>query len=727
MTRRTNRNSKLTDKTARSDSVMPAKAAVPDPGAEIAGGDPLPLGARAVGGGVNFALFSRHASAVELLLYRSSTDVEPPRVIRLDPLQHRTGDIWHVWVAGVPPGQCYAYRVDGPYQPQAGLRFNHHKLLIDPHAQALGGVAATDFERAFGYDPSSPEKDLSFSRDENTAKACRTIVVDRVFDWRSDRPLKHSWEETIIYETHVRGLTAHPSSGVEHPGTFRGVMEKIPYLKMLGVTAIELLPVQEFNENELRRTNPLTGERLRNYWGYSSVGFFAPKESYSSRGSGQQLTEFKEMVRELHSARIEVILDIALTHTAEGDELGPTLSFRGLENPIYYLLADGGRRYRNYSGCGNSLNCNHPVVREFILDCLRHWAIEMHVDGFRFDLAAILGRDESGNLASNAPLLERIAEDPILRDVKLIAEAWDAGGAYLVGGFPSQRWSEWNGRYRDDVRRFWRGDAGMTAAFASRLCGSADIYQSARRAPLNSINFVTCHDGFTLSDLVSYERKHNEANGEVNRDGTDANFSRNYGVEGESADPAVSAVRLRQMKNLLATLMLSRGVPMLLGGDEFGRSQRGNNNAYCQDNEASWYDWRLMNSNRELLRFVQELISFRKSHPVLSREKFYTADEVMWFNPSGEYPDWNAPDPTVGCVIRDLEDRRVFLCLLANAGEQPVEFRVPPSPDGMPWRYVLDTAAAAPDDIVAGDAAAEVAGSKLKLAGHSLIVLTTRR
>ena len=689
-------------------------------------GDPLPLGARVAGAGVNFAVFSRHATAIELLLYRTHTDAEPMTVIRLDPLQHRTGDIWHVWVADVLPGQCYAYRVDGPYQPHVGLRFNRNKVLIDPHAYALSAVVSTDLERALGYDPSSPGKDLSFSQTDNAAQACRAVVVERLFDWRADRPLKHSWEETIIYETHVRGLTLHPSSGVEHPGTYRGVIEKIPYLKTLGVTAIELLPVQEFNENELRRANPLTGERLRNYWGYSSVGFFAPKESYSSRGSGQQLAEFKEMVRELHAARIEVILDIALTHTAEGDELGPTLSFRGLENPIYYLLADGGRRYLNYSGCGNSLNCNHPVVREFILDCLRHWAIEMHVDGFRFDLAAILGRDESGSLASNAPLLERIAEDPILRDGKLIAEAWDAGGAYLVGSFPGQRWSEWNGRYRDDVRRFWRGDAGMTAAFASRLCGSADIYQRGGKEPLNSINFITCHDGFTLRDLVSYERKHNEANGEANRDGTDSNFSRNYGLEGESADPAVSTVRLRQMKNLLATLMLSRGVPMLLGGDEFGRSQRGNNNAYCQDNEASWYDWRLPDKNRELLRFVRELISFRKSHPVVSREKFYTADEVTWFNPSGEYPDWSAPEPIIACVIRDSEDRGTCLCLLANASEQPVEFRVPPL-SSAPWQRVIDTAAAAPEDIVSDGAAREVAGSKLNLAAHSLMVLTARR
>ncbi|HLK80757.1 MAG TPA: glycogen debranching protein GlgX [Xanthobacteraceae bacterium] len=685
-------------------------------------GVPLPLGAWVLGEGVNFAIFSRHATSVELLLYDSPDDKAPSARVVLDPGAHRTGDIWHVWEKGVRPGQCYAYRVDGPYEPERGLRFNQNRLLIDPYARALTGVSSADFERARGYGPSSSTDDRSLTLPDNALYVAKAIVVEQDFDC-CDRQLKRPWQETIIYETHVRGLTAHTSSGVKHPGTYGGVIEKLPYLKSLGVTAVEFLPLQEFNENELRRTNPETAQRLRNYWGYNTVGFFAPKESYSSRGAGEQVAEFKEMVRELHAAGIEVILDIALTHTAEGDERGPTLSFRGLENPIYYLVADGGRRYLDYSGCGNTLNCNHPVVREFILNCLRHWAIEMHVDGFRFDLAAILGRDESGNLVSNAPLLERIAEDPILRDVKLIAEAWDAGGAYLVGSFPGQRWSEWNGRYRDDVRRFWRGDPGMAAAFASRICGSADIYQRAGKEPLNSINFLTCHDGFTLTDLVRYERKHNEANREDNRDGTEANFSRNHGVEGESSDPGVCALRLRQMKNLVATLMLSRGVPMLLGGDEFGRTQHGNNNAYCQDNETSWYDWSLTDRNHELLRFVRALIAFRKAHPVLSREQFYTADEVSWFNPSGDYPDWSAPEPTLGCVIRDLEGPLAYLCLLVNAGEREVTFQVPSPAPGTHWRRVIDTAAAAPADIVASKEAEEIRTLRLTLPDHSLKVL----
>jgi isoamylase len=668
----------------------------------LAPGSPLPIGAWLSGNGVNFSLFSRNATAVELLLFESATDRLPAATIKLDPVRNHTGDIWHVWVADLQEGQAYAYRVDGEYAPQKGMRFNRNKVLLDPYGRAFSGISTMDVDRALGYDPQSPDLDLSFSSDDNVASAARSVVVNPGFDWRGDLPIRRPWSQTIIYETHVRGLTVHPSSGVAHRGCYRGVVEKIPYFKQLGITAIELLPVQEFNENEMRRLNPIDGQPLRNYWGYNSVGFFAPKGSYASDyTAGAQVAEFKEMVRELHAAGIEVILDIALTHSAENNELGPTLSFRGIENSIYYLLADGGRRYLDFSGCGNTLNCNHPVVREFILDCLRHWAVEMHVDGFRFDLAAILGRDESGRLAGNAPLLERIAEEPILRGLKLIAEAWDAGGAYLVGGFPGLRWSEWNGRYRDEVRRFWRGDPGMAGAFASRLCGSADIYQREGRQPLNSINFVTCHDGFTLADLVSYEHKHNQANGEANRDGTNDNFSHNFGVEGETTDAAINALRLRQRKNLLATLMLSRGVPMLLGGDEFGRTQRGNNNAYCQDNEISWYDWTLLERNRELFRFVQELIAFRQEHFVVARESFYTADEVIWFNPQGDYPDWAATGSTLGCVIHDIQPPHESLCLLANASAATVEFHPPaPAPGFSSWRVVIDTAAPSPADIV---------------------------
>ena len=430
----------------------------------------------------------------------------------------------------------------------------------------------------------------------------KCVFTDDHFDWHDDQPLRHPSSRIVIYEMHVRGFTIHPSSGVEHPGTYRGLVEKIPHLKELGITAVELMPVHEFNECQVAGINPQTGKPLRNYWGYDPVAFFAPKASYSSAGGlGQQTLEFKEMVLALHQAGIEVILDVVFNHTAEGSELGPTLCFRGIDNAIFYMLASDKRRYINCTGTGNTINANHPVVRDHVLAALRYWKIEMHVDGFRFDLASILGRDGDGKLLANAPLLERIAEDSILRDVKIIAEAWDAAGAYEVGSFSERRWASWNGRYRDDVRRFWRGDDGMLGSFASRICGSADIYANSGKGPECSINYVTCHDGFTLNDLVSYRDKHNEGNGQNNHDGTDANFSENNGAEGETTDAGIETLRKVQIKNLLLTLLISRGVPMLLGGDEFRRTQGGNNNAYCQDNETSWFDWRLPEQHGEFI------------------------------------------------------------------------------------------------------------------------------
>jgi len=686
-------------------------------------GRPFPLGAWSVGEAVNFALFSRHADAVELLLYDAPDASKHHTNIRLDPACHRTGDIWHVRVQGLGAGQAYAWRIDGPYEPEQGLRFNPKRIVIDPYASALIGVSSWDFARARGYDVTASEGNASPANDDNEGCAARGLIIANDFDWQDDQPLRHPWAQTIIYETHVRGFTMHPSSDVEHPGTFRGVIEKIPYLQALGITALELLPVHEFNEHELTRTNPLTGERLRNYWGYSTVGFFAPKEGYASR-AGAQVTEFKEMVRALHAVGIEVILDVVFNHTAEGNELGPTLSFRGIDNPIYYLLEDDPRYYKNYTGCGNTINCNHPVVRDFVLDCLRYWAIEMHVDGFRFDLASVLGRDEAGNLAFNPPLLERIAEDPILRDVKLIAEAWDAAGAWQVGNFAGRRWSEWNCHFRDQVRQFWRGDAGMRGGLASRLCGSADLYQASGKQPLNSINFITCHDGFTLNDLVSFERKHNEANGEENRDGTDNNWSANYGVEGDSDDPQIEALRLRQLKNLIATLILSRGVPMLLGGDEFRRSQGGNNNAYCQDNELSWYDWRLIERNSELLRFARKLIALRKRYPVLTAESFYSAEDITWFDAGGNSPDWGGSERTLGCLLHGGRFDDTELCLLFNAEPHAVAFRLPATLAGQAWRLVVDSAAAAPPDVHAPDDYPLLdEASQLVLTDHSLVVL----
>jgi glycogen operon protein len=488
---------------------------------------------------------------------------------------------------------------------------------------------------------------------------------------------------------------------VDHPGTYRGLVEKIPYLKTLGVTAVELMPVQEFNETSITRRNPQTSQPLRNYWGYDPVVFFAPKASYSSSGGlGQQKLEFKEMVRALHNAGIEVILDVVFNHTAEGDELGPTLCFRGIDNAIFYTLADDKRYYRDYTGTGNTINANHPVVRDHILAALRDWKVEMHVDGFRFDLASVLGRDAAGNLQANAPLLERIAEDYILRDVKIIAEAWDAAGAYQVGSFSVRRWAEWNGRYRDDVRRFWRGDDGMLGLFASRICGSADIYTRSGKGPEASINFVTCHDGFTLNDLVSYRYKHNEANGENNHDGTDANFSQNYGPEGKTTDAGIETLRKGQIKNFLLTLLISRGVPMLLGGDEFRRTQGGNNNAYCQDNETSWHDWSCLEQHREIFRFTCGMIAFRSAHPILSKEQFYTDAEIHWFGPQGGLPNWADPqEKQFACLIHEDEQRALYM--MFNAGADAVDFGLPPALPGARWHLAVDTSREAPQDLFA--------------------------
>jgi glycogen operon protein len=659
-------------------------------------GYPLPPGAYLHGSGANFALLSRHATAVSLLLF----DPDPVQTIELDPSQNKTGDIWHIRVEGVKETQLYAYRVDGPFSPEDGHRFNRDKLILDPCARALTKQDSLDIEAALSYDPGSQLKDLSFSKEDNTGYMPECILINNRYDWQNDKPPGHKWSETIIYETHVRGLTIHPVSGVQHPGTYMGVTEKIPYLKELGITAVELMPVQEFLENDTLRVDPVTGERLKNYWGYNPMLFFAPHGKYSGvEPIGGQVPEFKTMVRELHKAGIEVILDIVLNHTAEGSEIGPTFSFRGIDNSIYYLLEANRRFYKNYSGCGNTLNCNHPIVRDFIIDCLRYWVVEMHIDGFRFDLASVMGRDEDGEIMKNPPILERIAEDPILRDTKLIAEAWDAAGAYQVGSFPGKRWAEWNGRYRDDVRRFWRGDPGVTGALASRICGSADIYREGGKEPLNSINFITCHDGFTLNDLVSYTHKHNEANGEDNEDGTNENYSFNYGTEGPADEEIIERIRIRQIKNMLATLLISRGVPMLLGGDEFRRTQKGNNNAYCQDNEISWYDWRLLKKNQEIYRFAVEMIAFRKRHKVLGREKFYTDKDIMWFNPDGDNPDWGYASRSFGCIILAAAAADDDICLLFNADFVEKRFVVPPAPRMGEWHVRVDTSRETPDDI----------------------------
>jgi glycogen operon protein len=701
-------------------------------------GNALPLGAVQTETGVNFAVFSRHATALSLIIFENLESAGPFHEFHLDPIRNKTGDIWHCHIRGLGAGALYLYRADGPYAPERGDRFNVHKTLLDPYAKALTGLEDWDLKVCLGYDPDDEEKDLSFSLVDDSFTQPRCVVVDDSFDWQGDIPLNYPLRFSVLYETHVRGLTRHPSSAVEHPGTYRGLIEKIPYFKELGVTSLEFLPIQEFNEHELFSENPRSGETLVNYWGYSTVAFFAPKASYAAdRTPGGQVRDFKDMVRELHRAGIEVILDIVFNHTAEGNERGPTFSLRGLDNRIYYMLEENRRYYKNYSGCGNTLNCNHPVVRSFIMDCLRYWVTEMHVDGFRFDLGSILGRDQHGNLMENPPMLEWIAEDPILSSTKIIAEAWDAGGAYQVGWFPGGRWAEWNDRFRDDMRRYWRGDPKTARHVATRLSGSSDLYLRDGRKPFHSINFITSHDGFTLNDLVSYNNKHNDENGEDNRDGSDNNNSFNYGIEGPVTNPAIVNLRLRQMKNFFASMMVSLGTPMILGGDEIGRTQRGNNNAYCQDNDISWYNWSFREKNASLYRFVKLMIAFRLRHPCFMRPEFYTGrdgnynaiPDISWFDEAGETPDWETigsciafrMDGSKAEVLADQDDNDFFI--MFNGGEGDRLFAVAPPPAGKCWMRMADTSLPSPQDIMEPGAEAPLGDSKSYMVKNRSIVI----
>jgi isoamylase len=678
-------------------------------------GRPLPLGANIRAGGVQFSVISRHALQVTLNLYSHPEDAEPAYSFKLDPLRNRTGDIWHIYLKGIGAGLLYLYKVDGPYFPDEGHRFNRNKPLLDPYAKALTGDFVWDLSKAKGYDPADPRKDLSFSDFDNTAFFPKCIVVDDNFDWQGDKPLNYPLRYSVIYETHLAGFTRHESSEVKHPGTYRGLIEKIPYLLDLGITSLELLPVQEFDAFENTHRSPVTGEALENYWGYSTIAFFAPKGRYACSSSrGEQVTEFKEMVRELHKAGIEVILDIVFNHTGEGDEFGPTVSFRGLDNRLYYILSKNPRHYKNYSGCGNTLNCNHPLVRSLILDCLRYWVVDMHVDGFRFDLGSILGRDTLGRLMENPPVLERIAEDPVLRETKIIAEAWDAAGAYQVGSFPGGRWAEWNDKFRDDLRHFWRGDFGFAPNLATRLTGSSDLYLRDGRKPFHSINFITSHDGFTLRDLVSYRRKHNIENGENDRDGSDENISFNYGTEGITTDYEIRSTRIRQVKNFLATLFLSLGTPMLLGGDEFFRTQGGNNNAYCQNNEISWFDWSLAEKNEDILRFCRKLINFRHDHPAFHRPEFYTGrdkdansiPDISWFDEKGKPIRWEKSDSHLALridggkaeILADIDDNHFYM--MFNASNMITRFTICPDLPEREWLRVIDTGRRSPQDII---------------------------
>jgi glycogen operon protein len=689
----------------------------------ISRGRSLPLGATALADGINFALLSRHGTSVTLVLHDMHGD-ELLAEICLHPRRHRTGDHWHILVSGLPPTFRYGWRVEGPKGPTH--RFDPSLILLDPSSTAISGGAVWGTEPdANGNGPGRPR---------GTRR--RSLFFRRPFDWQEDTPPLTPLEDSIIYELHVRGFTCHPSSGVTHPGTFAGLIEKIPYLKQLGVTAVELLPIHEFDECDCPFANPWTGEPLRNFWGYQSIAFGAPKAAYAASGPDNgQVNEFRDMVRAFHAAGLEVILDVVFNHTGEGNDEGRTYSFRGIDNELYYMVAPDGT-YLNYSGCGNTVNCNHPVVRQMLLTCLHFWVADMHVDGLRFDLASVFGRDSQGNILVEPPVVEMIAEDSVLAHTKLIAEPWDAAGLYQVGGFPyGRRWSEWNGLYRDDVRRFWRGELGMASSLASRLCGSSDLYEKSGRRPVHTINFVTCHDGFTLHDLVSYNHKHNEANGEQNRDGYDANWSWNCGIEGPTDDPVINALRRRQAKNLFATLMLSQGVPMILAGDEFLRTQQGNNNAWCQDNEISWLDWRLAETNADFLRFAREVIWLRRRHPALRRTHFFrgpgeTPDvgpDIVWHGVEPGAPDFSHHSRTLAFALdgraTSREPDRDFY-VACNAWCEALPFRIPLSPSGRRWRRVIDTARPSPEDIVPEGRAPEVPpASTYRVAAHALIVL----
>jgi glycogen operon protein len=687
-------------------------------------GRSAPLGATPFAEGVNFVLLCRHGTSVSLVLLAAEGDTVLAE-IPLERRTNRTGDQWHVLVSGLPPTFRYGWRVNGP--SGGGHRFNPSLVLLDPSCTAVsdGSRWGTNGHHFDGASRGTHRRSLFFRRP---------------FDWHGDVPPLTPLEDSIIYELHVRGFTVHPSSGVAKPGTFAGLAEKIPYLRELGITAVELLPVFEFDEDDCVFSDPKTGQRLRNFWGYNSIAFAAPKAAYAFSGPQYgQVVEFREMVRAFHEAGIEVFLDVVFNHTGEGDDRGRTYSFRGLDNALYYLLGPAGN-YLNFSGCGNTVNCNHPVVRDLILTCLRFWVGEMHVDGLRFDLASVLGRDRQGNVLMEPPVVEMIAEDGLLADTKLIAEPWDAGGLYQVGHFPfGRRWSEWNGRYRDDVRRFWRGDPGLASALATRICGSADLYEASGRKPVHSINFITCHDGFTLNDLVTCNHKHNDANGEGNRDGMDDNNSWNCGIEGATDDPAVLAVRQRQARNLMATLLLSQGVPMLLAGDEFLRTQRGNNNAWCQDNDISWIDWEDRRRHADFWRFVQMLIALRRHHAALRRRDFYRGSpfgskrrpDIVWHGTDPYRPDFGPASRTLAFAIDGTRSGRMPLTepdrdfyVACNSWIDPVEFRIPHSPTGRAWRRVIDTALPSPEDIVEDATGPLVPFEKpYRVQAHSMLVL----
>lgn len=686
-------------------------------------GKPYPFGATLVPNGVNFSIFSRNATSCTLVLFEKHAD--KPLVEIPFRESFRIGNVYCMVVFGLDYENIeYGYRMDGPDDPGMGHRFDPGKILLDPYAKAIGG------RDEWGQQP-----------DWDNVFPHRGRLVFEDFDWEDDRALEIPNEDLIIYEAHVRSFTRHESSGVKHPGTYAGIMEKIPYLKELGVNCLELMPVFEFDEFENSKANPVTGETNYNYWGYSTVGFFAPKAGYAATGQfGMQVDELKNMVKQLHKNGIEVMLDVVFNHTAEGNEKGPTISFRGIDNSTYYMLTPEGY-YFNFSGCGNTLNCNNPIVRNMVLDCLRYWASEFHIDGFRFDLAAILGRDPWGAPLPNPPLLETLAFDPVLGKCKLVAEAWDAGGLNQVGRFPSYgRWAEWNGEFRDDLRRFLRGEEGLVGKLAQRIQGSPDMYRQANRGPTASINFVTCHDGFTLYDCVSYDGKHNEANGENGLDGSDDNLSWNCGAEGETEDPHINDLRKRQIKNAVTILMVSHGVPLILMGDEVGRTQYGNNNTYCHDNQLNWLDWGLVEKNGDLLSFFRKMIKFRREHPVLRpaehvRNCDYAGSglsDISWHGIRAWDADW-AESCRVLAFMMDgkhakggtVEDNTVYVAI--NGYWDGLPFEIPDPPCGQQWHLVANTSMPSPDDINEVGEEVKLENQKEYLVGgRSVVVLMSK-
>ena len=676
-------------------------------------GRSFPIGATLVNGGANFSVFSRSAASIELLLFDRVDDARPSRVIPMDLSANRTYHYWHVYVPGLQGGQIYGFRAFGPFEPDRGLRFDPSKLLLDPYGRAISV-------------PRNYSREAARLEGDNAATAMKSVLADpQAYDWEGDVPLHRPWARTIIYEMHVRGFTAHPSSGVSESnrGTYAGLTEKIPYLQQLGITAVELLPVFQFDVQDAPpgRTN---------YWGYSPVSFFAPHQAYSSRQEPlAAIHEFRDMVKALHRAGIEVILDVVFNHTAEGAHDGPTQCFRGLDNPTYYLLCEDRSRYANFTGTGNTLNANHPVTRRMIVDSLRYWVTEMHVDGFRFDLASILARDSSGAVMSNPPVLWDIESDPALAGTKMIAEAWDAAGLYQVGSFVGDSWKEWNDRFRDDTRDFFRGSHDSVGRMADRLLGSPSIYGRKGREAEESINFVACHDGFTLNDVAAYNYKHNEENGEDNRDGHEDNRSWNCGFEGQTDDPEIEKLRNRQVKNLFTATMLSVGVPMFVMGDEVRRSQRGNNNAYCQDNNTSWFDWKLVSKHADVLRFVKLLIERRVIRDVEHECRRVRLTQVLreskneFHGVKLNQPDWS-PLSHSFAISGELKNEGVSAHIIFNAYWEPLDFELPVLADGSQnwWRWI-DTALDPPHEICEKNGETRVSKSTYRVGARSVVVL----